>query len=269
MALGSAQNITLTQLARTRKILFVEGLSDYKIIRRFARNLGYDVLASGNDLTAFESGGFGSWRNVKALSWGLSQTLNADIPIAAVYDRDYFCEEQITAMQQDMEKDVHFAHFHARKEIENYLLVPHVLEKVLIKEVAERNRRTQSGVEVTESVHEILTRITEAEKYSVQSQYISKRNEYFRNTGLDAATTTRETIANFEQLWQNLETRMVIVPGKQILQSLRDEVQNLYSVNITDIKIIDGFGKSEIPSDLTSLIEKLEAFRILPSKPTA
>ena len=37
--IGSIQNITLTELARNGRILFVEGIDDYRIIRRFARIL--------------------------------------------------------------------------------------------------------------------------------------------------------------------------------------------------------------------------------------
>jgi hypothetical protein len=87
--LGSAQNITLSHLARTKKILFVEGMSDYKTIRRFAKNLGFSDLASGNDLTAFESGGFSSWEKIKALSWGIKNTIEETMKIFAVYDIDY------------------------------------------------------------------------------------------------------------------------------------------------------------------------------------
>ena len=66
--IGSIQNITLTHLARTKKILFVEDLDDYKIIRRFARKLSLSELSSGNDITALKSGGFSSWEKVKSLS---------------------------------------------------------------------------------------------------------------------------------------------------------------------------------------------------------
>ena len=40
-SIGSIQNITLTELARNRRLLFIEGLNDYKIIRRFGKLLGY------------------------------------------------------------------------------------------------------------------------------------------------------------------------------------------------------------------------------------
>ena len=50
-AVGSVQNITLTRLARNRRILFSEGSSDFRLLRRLASRLSYDDLASGADLT--------------------------------------------------------------------------------------------------------------------------------------------------------------------------------------------------------------------------
>ena len=69
--IGSVQNLTLTELARNRRLLFVEGATDYKMIRRFAKILGCGKLAAGSGLTAVPSGGFDSWTKIKGLSWGL------------------------------------------------------------------------------------------------------------------------------------------------------------------------------------------------------
>jgi hypothetical protein len=261
-SLGSAQNITLTQLARTRKIIFVEGVNDYTIIRRFSRRLGYEELSSGNDLTPFESGGFTSWDRVKALSWGLSKTLNAKIPIAAVYDRDYFCQEQIDKMHQELSSQLDMAHIHERKEIENYLLVPAVLDRALDKAIKEREKRTQKVIHRCESVYQILERITDQEKVKVQSQYIAKRIEFLKGTGRDSATITVETMRQFEEKWKTLDARMEAIPGKKILKMLREEVQKLYGTGLTDVKIVDEFKSHEVPKDLISLIKRLEMFRI-------
>ena len=46
--LGSIQNISLTELAQSRRILFVEGMNDYRIIRRFAKLMGLSELAVGS-----------------------------------------------------------------------------------------------------------------------------------------------------------------------------------------------------------------------------
>lgn len=80
-SIGSAQNVTLAHLARTKKIVFVEGHDDFKTLRRFSKIIGFDDLSTGNDLTAFESGGFGSWEKIKAFAWGARRTIDANIKI--------------------------------------------------------------------------------------------------------------------------------------------------------------------------------------------
>jgi hypothetical protein len=48
--IGSVQNLTLTELARNRRMLFLEGLRDYKIVRRFAGILGLSGLRLAAEL---------------------------------------------------------------------------------------------------------------------------------------------------------------------------------------------------------------------------
>jgi len=55
---------------------------------------------------------------------------------------------------------------------------------------------------------------------------------------------------------------MKIVPGKAVLRALRDEVQADFGINLTDFQIIDEYLEVEVPSDMKSLIARLEAFRL-------
>ena len=68
-AIGSIQNITLTARARNRRVVFVEGDDDFRLLRRFARKLGFEELGAGMGLTSLESGGFGSWQRVMTLGF--------------------------------------------------------------------------------------------------------------------------------------------------------------------------------------------------------
>jgi len=261
-SLGSVQNLTLTQLARTRKILFVEGANDYKIIRRFAKIYGLLELATGTGLTPFESGGFSSWERVHALSWGLKNTLGADISIGAVYDHDYWCNEQIEETEEALAEDLAFAHIHKRKEIENYLLISPVLTRAFDKAVEERKRRTGVDVEIDESIDTILDKITTEIKADIQGQYVGKYLEYRRGSGKDPGTLSTEAISRFEDKWKSLDTRMEIVPGKIVLRSLRGYVHDKWSVSLTDVRIIDEFRPAEIPRDLIGLLNVTEKYRI-------
>jgi AAA domain, putative AbiEii toxin, Type IV TA system/AAA ATPase domain len=261
-SLGSTQNVTLTHLARTKKILFVEGMNDYKSIRRFAKNMGLHDLASGNDLTAFESGGFSSWEKIRSFAWGVKNTIDANMKLFAVYDRDYFCHEQLEEILEGLQAELTHAHIHSRKEMENYFLVIPVLERALAKQVNNRNKRAGENIEIQNGIVEYLEEITNKLKLDAQSQYIGKRIAYHQRTGKDSGTISREAIEAFERLWSVINTRMDITPGKTTLRMLRAAIQEAYNVNLTDVQIIDEFEADEIPQDLRALIAQLEGFRI-------
>ena len=259
--IGSVQNITLTQLARTRKLLFVESLDDFKIIRRFARQLGYVDLASGNGLTPIESEGFSSWERLPSFVWGIEKAFKSSLSIAAVFDRDYWCDEEIEAVSEKLSENLQLAHIHSRKEMENYLLIPEVLGRAINKAIVDRAKRINEDIELLELVDEILERITKAFKIEAQAQYIEKRAKYLERSKHDPATITLKTINLFESKWENLGTRMEIVPGKKVLRQLRDEIQSKYGVSLTDFRIIDEFKEQEIPNDLCDLISNLDNYR--------
>ncbi|WP_177412464.1 ATP-dependent nuclease [Pseudomonas cavernicola] len=261
-SLGSAQNITLTHLARTKKIVFVEGMSDYKTIRRFAKNLGFQELSSGNDLTAFESGGFSSWERIKSFAWGVKNTIDVNMKLFAIYDRDYYCQEQLDGILSDLVAELSHAHIHDRKEMENYFLNLEVLDRVLDKQIVLRNRRADSEVVKATSASELVEEITKALKVPAQSQYIARRLDHCKGKSVDSSTVSQVAIEEFEDIWADLNRRMYVVPGKTTLRLLRDKVQGLYGVSLTDVQIIDEFKPEEVPADLVFLIKKLEEFRV-------
>jgi energy-coupling factor transporter ATP-binding protein EcfA2 len=264
--IGSSQNITLTRLARNRRVLFVEDEYDFGVIRRFARRLGYSELASGTDVTAVPSNGFSSWERVQALGWGIPRTLGRDLLIAVIYDRDYWSDEQINEIATKLQADTAFTHFHGRKEIENYLLVPSVFTRALIEAVMERKERGELDnpeMPTEQGVRALLAEITDPQKSQVQAQYIARRQDFFRkaHSKLDPATIAQEMLQVIENKWRTLETRMEIISGKEVLAALRQKVRLLFSVNVSDHRIISSFRLDEVPQDLKALMEGLETFR--------
>ena len=259
--IGSIQNVTLTELARNRRIVFVEGLRDYKIIRRFAKVLKYRELAAGSGLTPVESGGFESWSKVQALAWGFRNTLGAELRIAAIYDRDYRCDEESTDLTEKLEKDVEFAHFHGRKEIENYLLQPGVLQRATERARVERARRTGQEVGKDCKIVDILESITKRLKSECSGQYISRYCTYFRSSGRDQATLTTEALDIFDKRWRRIESRVEIVPGKEVLKAVRDRLRENHGITLTNWRVIDCYRQEEVPEDLVELLRRLDAFR--------
>ena len=117
---GSIQNIALTRLARSKTILFAEDEYDFLTLRRFARRLGLRNMASGTNITFAPSEGFSRWKSVKDFAWGLERSVGTVFRIGAVFDRDYWPEEEIENVGTELKHSLKFVHIHRRKEIENY-----------------------------------------------------------------------------------------------------------------------------------------------------
>ncbi|WP_420634311.1 ATP-dependent nuclease [Candidatus Palauibacter sp.] len=261
--IGSVHNVTLTQLSRTRRVLFVEGSDDFKRLRKFATVLGLQELASGLDITPVESEGFANWERISASAWGIEKTLGTPLCIGAVFDRDYWPQEQIEEIVADLGTRVPFLHVLARKEMENYLLQPAVLQRVVERGVKDRARRQGEKPPTVKDVTSLLRKATDLFRADAEAQYVSRRIDYHDRSGRpeDRATVTREMIEWFAREWSDLETRVCIVPGKRTLAEFRRLVQDAYSVSLTNHQLISGFTKAQVPTDLQKLLYGLDEFR--------
>ena len=260
-AMGSVHNVVLTHLARTGRLLYVENVQDDKIIRRFARIFGFTEVASGSDITIVPSEGFGSWKKIESSAWAFERVLQGKFGIGAVFDRDYFCTEQIEDIQGRLATHYCPVHVHERKEIENYLLAPVPLDKAIRKAVRERNRRTGKSDNRPFDASALLWEISESFKDEVISQLVGKRSDYFRSSGKDIATITKEVFGYISGMWNCLDNRLKLIPGKKVLREFRDRIMETHSINLTDFRIIDEFRPDDVPHDFQLLLNELDKFR--------
>ena len=260
---GSVHNISLSRLARSRRIVFFEGDRDFKLVRLFARELGFDGIASGLDIFPARSEGFGSWQKVSALGWGISRALDNELAIGAVYDRDYFPDAQIAAVRLALDEGLRFSHIHVRKEIENYLLLPDVLDRAINSALRDMANRKESPIAQVQPVASVLLEITERHRMEVFAQRTSREVEYRKTveSRIDGATLHTEAITRFENTWRTLEGRLTIVPGKIVLAQLREMLDERFGISLTDTKIIRAVRRSDVPLDFLEFLEKLETFR--------
>jgi AAA domain, putative AbiEii toxin, Type IV TA system len=262
--LGSQQNITLTALARNRRVLFVEGDHDFSLLRRFARRLGLDDLATGLGLAVMPSGGFGSWKRISILAEGVAEALGTELLIGAVYDRDYYCDEEIEEVLKTLRSSVRLAHVHSKKEIENYMLVPSALERAVIRAAAERASRVGGGKPEDVPIEELLMELTEDMHDDAEVQCVDKYTRYaksIKKDKLDGSTMMKSALQTFRSKWKSPSTRFDLVSGKEALRRLRERISKDYSVSLTDARIIDAMRAEEMPSDLVQLLRDLEDFR--------
>jgi energy-coupling factor transporter ATP-binding protein EcfA2 len=260
-ALGSNLNPTLTQITKTRRVIFVEGL-DFDILARFARTMLFDRLANRTDFALVKLDGFNPKR-MEDLATGIELTIGSKMTRAVVLDRDYRSNEEVLQITHELKKHAQLTYIHKCKEIENYLLNPIALTKAISAKLNERVRRTGCELPECPNVPTLLDEITSGLKNEVLSQFVARHLDMAKKTdpGLDPATVTHRVIQDFEAAWIDPAQRLTIVPGKEVLARLNTQLQKSVSVSISDVQVASHFLVEDIPDDLKNLIEALEDFR--------
>ncbi|MBI4202292.1 MAG: ATP-binding protein [Chloroflexi bacterium] len=265
-SIGSIHNLALTRLARSRHVLYVEG-EDFRLIRQFARKKGHPKLALGTELTAFPLGGFPTIEKIRAVSHGIRETLGGPVLFAGVFDRDFRPEEHIGDVESSLAEVLSVGMIWKRKELENYLLIPSVLDRAMSRAATNRGtvRFDVSGAKIiVPPATEVLDTITSKIKSDLLAQYLGPRLQYFRSTGKDIATLSKETIDWFESQWSNIETRLQIVPGKVVFGKFIESIRQDFGLNLTKAQVVDAFTMVEFPDELSKCLSLLDNFLSMP-----
>lgn len=259
-ALGSNINPILTQLAKTRRSLFVEG-GDFQILASLCRVLRYNKVANRVDFAVVPIEGFNPRRAID-LGRGIEMTLDASVLKAVILDRDYRSDEEVKAVLAELRKDVELAWIHNCKEIENFLLNPTVIQRAITVRLAERSKRFGTDMKAVPDVTALLEEVTLPMRADVAGQYLARRSEYLRKKtpGLDIAASNAEVMKSFDKDWQRLETRLRIVSGKQVLADLNEKLQRLAGVSLSSSQLSAQFKKEEVPEDLKVLLKRIKDF---------
>ena len=138
--LGSNLNPTLTQIAKSRRVLFVEG-NDFKLLAAFSRKMGNRAVANQSDFAIIPVDGFNPSRT-RDFSQGIETTLGVRVLKAVILDRDYRSDEEVEEHIRDLRTFASLAHIHECKEIENYVLIPSAIQRSLTRKAREKAART-------------------------------------------------------------------------------------------------------------------------------
>jgi energy-coupling factor transporter ATP-binding protein EcfA2 len=261
VSVGSNQNVVLSNLVRTRHVLFVEG-EDYKILRRWARVLGLDALAAGNGLVTFPYGGFPTLEGLRELCRGIQAAVGDGEPLtyAGIFDRDYRADEDVDAIEEQLGKILSVAHILYRKEVENYLLVPAVLDRAMTTEVQRRRAR---GATVSDPIpaEDLLRNVSEDFREEVAALYVGARLQSQSTRGQTDGVSAADLSQEFARRWEALDVRLGLVPGKRVFSRFLDECQDRFGFSLSTTAVLQVFKTGDVNFEISSLLRDLEAFR--------
>lgn len=259
--LGSNLNPILTQIAKSKRVLFVEG-KDFLIFSKIARILKKDQVANRSDFAVVPVEGFNPTR-LHAFKDGIEKTIGSKIISAVIFDKDYRSNEEIESEKMALNQGNIFVHIHSRKEIENFLLIPSAIDKAIRIRLNDINKRTDKKLDFNEDIDQIIDKLSSEYKHRTQAQLQSHQLKFQKslNPRMDESTIIESILNEFEVIWNNIETRLAIIPGKDFLSSLNLYLQTNFKTSISQANIINSIEKGMIPVELVELINKIDTFR--------
>lgn len=255
--LGSNLNPILTQLAKTHKAVFVEG-KDFQIIAKFAKKLSIDSVGNRTEFAVIPVEGFNPER-IRNLKVGIETTLGGKIIASAIMDRDYRSDKECEIIKAECMKFCDYVTIHQRKEIENFLLVPEALKRAISRKIRDATKRSEKKMEYITDISNLLNEFAISKKTYLIAQYLDFGQRFERTIfqGEHRSKINEQALEEFENRWSSSIARLDIIPGKEALSFLNQDLQKSCGISITPTAIIDAMLTDEVPEEMKTLIDSL------------
>lgn len=218
-------------------------------------------VGNRNDFAVIPVEGFNPER-IRNLISGIESTLGGKIASAAILDRDYRSTAECESIIKSCKEFCSMVRIHSCKEIENFLLIPDAIDRVLAARVSDRMKRFGNGKTYVSCASELLTGFAQECQTKILSRYLAGREKFMKRNspGIDATTVNEAGLLEFNLRWNDSEERLRMMPGKDTLGHLNQKFQSKFGATMTPTGIIDAMKADEIPQEMKNLIQDLERF---------
>jgi len=247
--LGSSQVVNLVKLDKYNRIICVEG-EDLGFLNIWHEKLFPESELSFKDVPSYKTGGWGSWDFEKVRAEKILKE-REDYSFYYIYDRDYHLNQIIKDREEEGKNKKINLHIWTKKEIENYLINPAVITRVINK--AEEKISEKEVIEIIENICEEL-------KMKVIFKYTDEINKNSRR-GEELSTIMQRVVEFVDDNWKDFAHKTSIVPGKEVMKRIRNKIKDDYNIQISNDKIAREFKKEEIEKEVREVIEKIEKKR--------
>lgn len=241
-SMGSIHNLQLTRLWASKKLLIVEG-EDVSILKRIQNKLFPKSEEPFDSIPNFDIGGWGGWNYAKGSSLLLRETVDEEIKIYCLFDSDYHTNSEKKIRMDEAKKLGVEGHIWAKKEIENYLVVPTAILRIIISESKKHIIITVSDIE-----QQIALILKSQEEAIVLNLATELQNE---NRKISLNTAFKEAKKGLDKL----ENR---ISGKELISELSKWTQDKFKVTLNPIKLVQELGTNEIDNEVIRVVTKIE-----------
>ena len=255
--LGSVQNIQVTRLMRSRSFCLLEGgdLKLLRILQSTSRPEQFPVDLVPNA----ELGGRGGWGSGVP---GRIPTKNAEggkIRPFAILDRDYFPDDELSKRYAEARQWGIQLRIWTRKEIENYLLVPAAIARLIATGLPDGGE-SPTAEDVAGKFDELRAERMRTEVCDRISTEILARD---KKKGVTKANQAARQVVDAR--WKTSEGRMAAVPGKEMLGKVSGWAQENYGVSFRAEQLARELLPSEVDPEVVEVLAAITSSRAFKS----
>jgi energy-coupling factor transporter ATP-binding protein EcfA2 len=248
--IGGVHNLNLARLSTSRKCLLVEG-KDLEILKQLQNSLIPNSPEPLDVVPNMAIGGWGNWSYAIGSRMFLTNALGEEIFVYCLLDSDYHTAETIASRYEGAQRAGVRLHIWKRKEIENYLLVPSAIVRV----IARRHGR-RGDPPAVDRVKARLEKIAETQKddaFDAISQEVLAEN---RNKGSKFANrVARERI---DEAWASLDGKLSAISGKFMLSKISEWAQDRFNTMISARSLARELWHNEIAPEVQTVVRAIE-----------
>lgn len=246
--MGSIHNVALARLWSAKKLLIVEG-KDIDILKRIQNTLFKNSNEPLDAIPNMSIGGWGGWSRAIGSKIMLKNAGDENIVVYCIFDSDYHTELEIETRKEEAQKNGINLWIWSKKEIENYLIVPEAIKRLIEKDA-------DATIEL-ENVVKKLEELVEGLKVDYLDILTDKVHIESRRAGkhIEPSTARKKAVKELESTWVN---KYSIVSGKALIKKISNWTNEEYNVSLNSNKLAQELRINEIPQELKEIIGLIE-----------
>jgi ABC-type lipoprotein export system ATPase subunit len=258
--LGAVDNVDLTAMVANRKCVFVEGRDDKRLLTRFATALGSTCLEGDSRVVIIRAEGVDHPEKYVGLDI-FEATVGQPIEALIIRDRDALPQDLVQEMREQADKQGRRLWVLGKTHLENYLLVPSAIWRVVRDELRRRDRPeadTLAEEDVAVLVDEAVSTLQES-TFDYIGVQIGQHWVAYHKRHLEHNTINDRARQYLGAEWESLEGRLAVVKGDEALAAVRRAVQERWAVSFSKSRLVDAMTAAEIDQEIKDIISAIES----------
>ena len=247
--IGSVHNIHLTRLSTAQRFLMTEG-KDITFLKHFQNIISPRTDIPFGSIPHMSIGGAGSWTFFAGSSMALQNAVGDDILVYCILDRDYYVDKQINDRYHEAQRFGINLHIWSQKEIENFILIPSVIHRYILKNAAKRIK--------IPDLEEVDSKIETLADNMYNEVFDGLSNQFRIADRERMGKSNKFARAYIEESRRYNGSILPIVSGKYLFRKLSSWLQIEFGVHINPVALIREFQRHEVHQEVVHVITSIE-----------